>query len=427
MRKAFRDVHQVVLTRSYRSSQPVLDAAHELISLDKKREHSKTLVADESYLQSRMIENIVPKFMALRSHSEEINWVSCTVKYLVEQGVPIHEIAVLTRTGIFASEIAPSVQRISGIKTIVLGGTSLVDTDEANLFYTILRLIQYPDRDLFVLNLIRRFYLFITPKDLGAAMAKAKSLNVPLVTVLRESSSWITPAKKEKLDQFLEMIDMSRNILADNPKGLDNVVEALRFCLKKLEFHKKIMAKYPSTYLNRLQNASDFIGYLYSIQDYVQWELEGFANRTFLEQLLASSALYHVTPTSDELVISTVHAAKGREWRVVLIVNANDKSFPHIRSHGSLKDVGEERRVLYVAMSRAKERLFVSYHEEGLRMVGEKNVPSRFFTKQVLSKFDISGEDSTKTAGLWSNCKFNRILLFALITDSFSPYYRCSC
>lgn len=404
MRQDFK-VDQVILTRSYRSSQPILDAAYELISHDNQREHSKSLIADESYLAENMIESIPPRLIVLKTATEEMSWVSCTVRFLMEQGVPAHDIVVLARTGRIASEIADPIQSGSGTRTIVIGGTSLLETDEASVCNTILRFLQYPDRNLFVLNLIRRYHLFIAPKDLETAINRATELEISLIEALRDPGPWITNAKREKLNSFLEMIDRSHQIMREDPKSLEKVIEALRYCLGKLQLVEKVRLKYARTYRSRLRNIDKFIEYLYSVKDYVAWEMESHTERTFLEQLLASSVFYHITPTVDELVISTVHAAKGREWRVVFVVNADDKVYPHIRTHGSPKELNEERRVLYVAMTRAKERLLVSYHKENAYDNFTQNVPSRFFTPSVLKKLEAS-EGSVNATGVYSNCKY---------------------
>lgn len=410
MEQDFQDVEKVILTKNYRSSQPILDVCTKIISQDENRIHSEGLHADLNSEATRNIVPIIPKLLVFPTIDKELRWVASTIKYLtLEQSIPIHDIAVLVRSSTFSSQITDTLESLLGVRTVVFGGTSLLESNEASTCLTILRMLHSPNKDILIMNLIRRFKLFITPKVLEAAIQRSRENNTSLIEVLRNHPLWVASKKSSGIIEFINMIDTCHRMLAENSRDMNEVLLSLNYCLNILEYEKSVKKMYKNSfsYNKRLLKMKEFKDYLVSITDYVEWELAKYPERTCLEHLLFSSSLYNITPIPDELVVSTVHAAKGLEWRVVFVVGTDDDAYPHIRSKDSYEAIDEERRILYVALSRARERLYVSYSKQGVNNgVFTDSSSSRFFTPETMNLFNVSPESEMQTADLWTSCKF---------------------
>lgn len=218
MRQTCKDVELVVLTRNYRSSQPILNTFNELISQDKDRLHSKRLILDDEVAAT--LDSIKPQIVGLSDSKEEALWVSNQIKSLVDQGMAVNDIAILLRSTGSAEALMKELERIlepNGLKVVQFGGKTVLETSEAELCMTILKMLRFPRKNLFITGLIRKYHPFIGPKALTTAIEMAESTNTSLYNVLLEHKNGQGQGFS-KLAPFLDMIEVSRNALEKNPK-----------------------------------------------------------------------------------------------------------------------------------------------------------------------------------------------------------------
>jgi DNA helicase II / ATP-dependent DNA helicase PcrA len=364
----FPGARVVTLERNYRSTQPVLDAANELAA-QAERAFPKRLRSDEAGGRA-------PAAVFLRDESAQAAEVCDRVLEAREQGMELRAQAVLMRTSHDSDllELELTRRRIPFVK---YGGLRYLEAAHVKDFVALLRLADnHADEVAWfrVLQLLEG----VGPASARRALAALGRAEGPDRLAAWPAASAALPASaRPQADGLAEALRAAREEARAGPRA-----ERLRDALGPL-----VKARYPDGPL-RLQDLDQLVAAAHEAAD----------PRHFVAELVLdppqSSADLAQPPHLDEdyLVLSTVHSAKGLEWDAVHVLAVYDGNFPACMAAGSRESVDEERRLLYVAMTRARRALSlyvpVRYHHRprGIDDAHGYGKPSRFLTEAVLAR-----------------------------------------
>ena len=311
----------IKLEQNYRSCQPILTLTNQILAL-----------AEEKYEKNLFSENKQGNSPQLLRPLSDMTQSRIVVNKIIElsQKYPLHEIAVLFRAGIQSYPVEVALNKVS-IPFQKYGGIKF--TEAAH-----------------IKDVLAHLRLVLNPADLPA-WQRAMSL-LPGVgpktcerlyeSILNGESSYIekTCAKKKEIQEALALLDKLRN-RQDTPSA---VLEQV------LEYYQPILEhKYPDDYPRRQTGLEELSRIAGNYED-----LDTFLADMTLDnpdQLGSKGA------QEDTLVLSTVHSAKGLEWSAVLVIDLVEERFPSRHALFNQDDLEEERRLLYVACTRAKEYL----------------------------------------------------------------------
>lgn len=371
----------IKLEQNYRSTQAILEAAHKVITKNQQRSDKK-LWTDSG----RGHEVSVLQVANERAEGEAI---ARRVQNAVDAKFRTYQdFAILYRTNAQSRSIEETFIRY-GIPYRIVGGQRFYDRKEIKDIMAYLRLIYQPeDRVSFerVVNVPTRgigaksVENFFRWKDAGS-MTLAQALET-----VREHPQLTTKAKKG-LAELGEMLLAMREATQDVP--LPALLDSL---LRRIDYFAYLDDGTPQGE-SRAENVRELVSVTQSYQDL---GLDGF-----LEEMALISDLDNAEFSSNAVTLMTIHSAKGLEFPVVFMVGLEESIFPHSRALYDQNEMEEERRLCYVAMTRAREELYLSYATSRLLYGGmQHNPPSRF-----LNEFDASFQtDSVSLGGsMWQD------------------------
>jgi superfamily I DNA/RNA helicase len=370
--KLFPGTQLFKLEENYRSTQPILHLANEVIELATEK-YPKTLFTRKQHgatpvLAKAVDENAQSRFVAQR------------ILEIHEEGTPLDEIAVLFRSSFHSFDLEIELAR-RNIPFVKRGGFRFIETAHVKDVLAHLRVVQNP-RDAVSWN---RLLLLIE----GIGPKKSQDL---IGEIFRQESNGLDVLK------IASTKGATGRGLTDLVRVLEKVSETAMTpgeCLAAmLEYYVPLFKMQYDDYPKRLKD----LEHLQTIVERYQ-SLETFLADLTLEPPDESVVGVHAADREDKRVIlSTIHSAKGLEWHSVFILWVLDGKFPSLYSFAVEEDLEEERRLFYVAITRAKQNLFltcpVNVYDRASGMVLSK--PSRFLDevrRDCLESWSLIDED----------------------------------
>jgi DNA helicase-2/ATP-dependent DNA helicase PcrA len=366
----------VKLEQNYRCTMPILNAANSVIINNQFRKPKQLWSTKDSNQQ-----------IAVSSHSDEMSEANDVAKKIMSlrgQGQKYSDVAVLYRMNAMARGLEVALRNLD-IPYRVYGGQSFFERKEVRDFLAYLRIAVQPDDRMSILRIINTPNRGIGLKTLEKVCAAADLTRKSIYSVLLDPPPEIGSSALKSIRSFVEVC---QELGGEQAESLD-ALEALGHRIIKLSgLDREIRAK------NSDQNSQDRkLRLLRSLPGWIANSAKsaGFGNsdKTLLnildDMLLDSAAEEEDAETRDEVSLMTIHSSKGLEFSSVFLVGAEDDILPHQNSVDEGK-VDEERRLFYVAITRAKELLEISHCAE--RSGGHEikiKKPSRF-----LSEIDAS-------------------------------------
>lgn len=321
----------ITLEENYRSKQPILDLTNAVIS-QAKYKFSKTL-----YTQRKGTEK--PVFIETASEYDQSRFVTQKMLELREDGVPLNDMAVLVRSGWHSNEL--EVQLASaGISFSKFGGFKFVETAHVKDVVSVMRLMANPND---VLSWIRVLMLLS-----GIGAKRAGTLSDELIA--HRSDPFKALEKYKKKAFYNDVLSLCHVIFQDV-----TAKTSLSLLNEVLIFYKPLFRE---KYDDHHKRESD----LESLESIAakREDLPSFLTDMSLEPPDHSQS--HAVPEhsdNERITISTIHSAKGLEWKIVFVLSCVDGYLPSFQSLGDTMQIEEERRLLYVALTRAKDHLFI--------------------------------------------------------------------
>ncbi len=381
----FPDTTVVRLEENYRSTQMILDAANGVIA-DNVRRLGKTL-----YTARRGGERVV--VVAAADERDEAEWVVREIAERVRVDQYRHgDMTVLYRTNA-QSRAFEEVLRRQSVPYRVVGAVSFYDRREVKDLIAYVRLIVNPSDDEAFLRAIatpKRGIGVASLRTLGDAAAQwGKSLLQ--TAAVADRIIGLRPAAKRTLTEFAAFIDeMAAAAPGMVPASL------LELIIERVSYDDLLLAEGPSG-VERLENVRELLAAA------AEWSEESVDDeptapiQQFLQVAALTTSGEQSTGVSDGVSLMTVHTAKGLEWPVTFVVGLEDGLFPLSRSFDTPEGVEEERRLAYVAITRARDRVYLTWARTRRR--GGQLMPGA--ASRFLEGVPPGVVDERRTSGIW--------------------------
>ena len=340
----YKNARTIRLEQNYRSTGHILAAANSVIRNNCGRK------GKELWTENGMGEK--PVLYISSDERDEAQYVAGKVLANVASGGKWSDNAVLYRMNAQSNALEFALKR-NGIPYRIIGGTRFFERAEIKDVLAYMCTVQNPADDLRLLRIINQ-----PPRGIGDATVEtvrdiAATRGGSVYSVLESAGSIETLARSgAKLGRFTELIRDLREIAASEP--LDVFYDAL---LEKTGYTKMLSEKKTDENLTRLENVDELRS---SIVTFMNENGDGATLAAFLDEISLYTDLDQYDRSSDSVVMMTMHSAKGLEFPTVFIVGAEEGIFPGARSIGEPDEMEEERRLCYVAMTRAKKNLFLT-------------------------------------------------------------------
>ena len=360
--KQYRGSRVIRLEQNYRSTQAILNAANAVIAHNLGRKGKRLWTANGSG------EPIV--IYQAYDEGAEANFVAGQI-IAQSKGKNFKDFAILYRTNAQSNALEFALKR-NGIPYRVIGGTRFFDRAEIKDMLSYLCIINNRSDDLRLNRIINNPPRGLGAKTIETAQRLAQAEGKPLYAVVSDPGSY-GPLEKAagKLKQFAALIEGLEQLL-DDGMSLPEFYDELMI---RTGYAAMLEAKPTEENKTRLENIRELKS---SIQAYIQnAEMPTLAG--FLEEIALYTDLEQYNESDDAAVMMTMHSAKGLEFPHVFLVGFEDGLFPGMRAIGDAEEMEEERRLCYVAITRAKETLTISHAQQRM-LYGRTNaaLPSRF-------------------------------------------------
>jgi DNA helicase-2/ATP-dependent DNA helicase PcrA len=404
MTKQYPETHVVVLEHNYRSSASILTSALEVIEQDVSRPAKK--------MMSTHCVGEMPVLRMLPSSGIEALWIVLEVKRLVGLNgglLNYSDFAILLRSASLSRQIEAQLGK-AGIPYRMVGGHKFFDRVEVKVLLDYLRVVIQPQHTQALMRVINVPSRKIGETTIKALLEEAESKHWTLwkliLSIARgqyRSKCKVSAQAQNGIDCFVNVILTSQDKLAASNSSQSSIVDLLEHVMQKLSYETYLRRSYPQEFENRWDNVQELIIQASAASSSVMGGMELETNTlatvegveqqeyscseqlltTFLANVALSTQVESGkdSEVAQQLTISTIHAAKGLEWPVVMIPAVYEGSIPHSRA----EDIDEERRLLYVGMTRAKSLLYLSWPKKSSS--GEETKMSPFLSHKRMSRF----------------------------------------
>lgn len=365
--KDFKGAKVVYLNQNYRSTKSILDAANHLI-LNNPQKYKRDLEAVKS-------DDETVKYFNLSTGDDEAYKVAGIIEEQKDKGDKYSDMAILYRTN-NQSRAFEDVFVRNSIPYEIIGGIRFYERKEVKDVLAYLKLLNNPFDQVSFERVVNTPKRGVGPKTLGDLNAYRLMTGKDYFTTLSDIAS---KAAKVFGDEFLKI----REVMNDISLG-----ELVDLVIEKSGYIKDLKASKNPEDESRLENVSEFLNYVH--------EYEGKNPESDLSSMLNEiSLLSDIDQSKDEdkVVLMTVHSSKGLEFKNVFVVGLEEGLFPSRLSMEDEKDVEEERRLFYVALTRAKDRLFLT--SANSRMLYGQTIFSKKsrFLDEISDYIEVSEED----------------------------------
>lgn len=366
--KIYEDCKIVTLEQNYRSSQNILNFANELLKKAKEK-YSKELFST--------IENPEKPAMICceDTHSEGEFTVQRILEFCNEEAMPLDDIAILARSASLMYDVETELikQKIPYRK---IGGLKFTETAHIKDITAYLRVVLNPFDEISLNRIL------LLQKGIGTSTINKLLPILTTTSRIQSENLPIKPIQQKETASLFAAIEAAREF-ANNPQ------EATE---KIIEYYEPILEEHYDDFAKR-QKDLDHVLYLASKYS----SLENFLSDLALEPPELSVTDAEGSIKDECLTLSTIHGAKGTEYTAVFIIGAVDGRFPSLYSFNSEEELDEELRLFYVASTRAKRHLFISYptdmFDRATGMVLSK--PSRFtdgISTDILERWELTND-----------------------------------
>ena len=365
----FENTKTIILNQNYRSTNNILSGANSLIKNNKAR------LDKELFSKNGDGSKIIHK--TCMSETGEANYVISQIMKLHGDGYNYKDMAVLYRANYLSREVE-KVLIENRINYVIYGGLRFYERMEVKDILSYLRMITRAD-DLAFVRIINTPRRAIGPKTIDAIQAMAMEKGISMYEVIKQG---LYPKNKETFDRFVRMVEKWR----EDMKNGD--LELLLQEVLDDSGYRTMLEKDGET--ERLENIKSLLDDIkqYS-QDYPDSSLDEYLQMIALYTDRASEE------TGDAVNLCTIHSAKGLEFDVVFVIGLSEGIFPSERTMAEgQKGLEEERRLAYVAYTRAKKLLYLTESNSFSYVIQSAKLPSRFI-KEIDQDF-IDNVDERK-------------------------------
>lgn len=391
--KDYPEAAVIVLDQNYRSTQVILDAAHGVIEKNKNQRHKKL------WTETKAGELIT--LCPAEDEEAEARFVAETVKEEMTKGRRASDFAVLYRTNAQSRIVEEMFLRFS-IPYRIVGGLKFYQRKEIKDVIAYVKLLQNPKDVLALERIVNEPKRGIGRATLDRWITFSRVHDRSVMEAayeLRSDTSELRDGKIKTIKQFADIFLKIRATIEARPDL--KLTELLRLLTEESGYFDSL-ADGTSEGEVRQENVRELLSVAQKFND---TPLDQALER-FLEEVALSSDTDEINQGSDAVHVMTVHSAKGLEFPFVFILGLEEGVFPHSRSAMSPTEMEEERRLMYVGITRAKERVCLLYTEQRTIFGSTQvNPPSRFISEIPSHLID---EKELKRSGMMGKRYFKK-------------------
>ncbi len=403
----YPEAHTVKLEQNYRSVGNVLAAANAVIANNHERKEKRLFTEAEDG-------DKIQVYVAA-DERDEGRWIAGEIERQHARGIPYNQIAVFYRTNAQSRMLEDMLVR-AGVPYQIVGGTRFFDRAEIRDVMAYLTLVVNPADDLAVMRVINVPRRGIGKTTIERIEHDAREMNVPLLEAaeLAITDTDLRASVRNALAEFVELIKEAQTYSGD----LRKVVEAI---IDKSGLIEALRAELSDEAQSRIENIQEFLGVVdefaathededalfeaphtaeSSAQEASNQKspvriLRGNSLADFIEWVRLRTDLDTVSDDGKAVTLMTVHSSKGLEFDCVFVAGMEEYLFPHVNSIYDDESVEEERRLAYVAITRARKRLYLTYATQR-QLYGQSSAnPVSRFVREI-------PENLRQTSGLGS-------------------------
>lgn len=363
----------IILNENYRSIPNILDVANSIIAHNKRRIKKDLLTRKTGTTQAIHFHG--------KTEIEEYEWIAEQIGRLKKHGCKGNEIAILYRSSHLSRGVEQALMR-KNIKYEVWGGIRFFERREIKDALCYLMLIANQNNLSFkrVVNTPGRLF---GPASIEKLEQLAVEENTTLFAALKNHQDASFIMKRDEMSEFVRLIDECKSFIGKKP-----ILDILDYVLKQSGYIDLLRKDEDQ---DRIDNLNEL---LLSVKYYQETHEE---NAMDVDAYLQDIALYTNMDFKKEessVKLMTIHQAKGLEFPYVFVCGLSEGLFPSARTIRESKEAGleEERRLMYVAVTRAEKGLFLSESEGFNHSVGGEKYPSRFLREIKNELFVVEGE-----------------------------------
>ena len=383
----YKNAKVIRLEQNYRSTQNILDGANSIIANNKNRKGKNLWTAAGA--GEKIILNTV------NSEKEESDFIVEEILKNVAQGRKMSDHAVLYRMNAQSRNLEITLTK-SGIPHKIIGGNRFFDRKEIKDVISYFAVINNPADNVRLQRIINVPKRSIGDTTFANVLEIATGLGISAFEVCERSDEFQkTLRSAQKLMAFTNMIKHFQKLL-DDGMPLSDLLQEILNETKYFDY----LDEDPETAEDRKNNINELSSMFIKYQE----EEEDFDLSSFLEDVVLVSDIDSYNETDDCVVLMTLHSAKGLEFPIVFIPGMEEGIFPGNQSIYSEEDLEEERRLAYVGVTRAKEKLYlINARQRMLYGTTNRNMASRFIREIPVSVTkDITVDNFNRSTGFTS-------------------------
>lgn len=378
-KRDFKDTTVIKLEQNYRSTENILNVANSIIENNEERV--------EKVLYSKKGEGEKISYFEAQDEADEANYIAQTIKSTADD---FNKFAVLYRTNAQSRAIEEACIA-HAIPYRIYGGLKFYDRKEIKDIVAYLKLIYNPhDSQSFkrIVNTPKRSIGETSIKHLQA-VADSRDISLFDAVLILDEVEEINSKTKEKLKKFADLITNFQSV-----QKKYNLREFISLVIEKSGYLKELMEEKTPENESRIDNLQELVNVA------GEFEPEDLTNvlGEFLSQVALVSDIDGLENISNNVTLMTLHSAKGLEFPVVFLAGLEEGIFPHQRTFNSNSELEEERRLMYVGVTRAEETLYLSSAKRR-QMWGEYKYynPSRFLEEIPAHLIESSYSDNVSS------------------------------
>jgi len=377
----FKGAKMIRLEQNYRSTQNILNAANGVISNNTMRK-GKTLWTENA---------VGDKIEVHTSDSErdEAQFIAKTILDGVADGRKFSDFAILYRMNAQSNSIEQALSR-SGIPHRVIGGRRFYDREEIRDMVAYLQVINNPHDDVRLGRIINVPKRGIGATTLEKASEIAAGFGESIYSVIKDADVYPQLSRAAtKLKSFVALID---GLMEAEQSGDYSLAELYNLILEHTDYEKYLKTEKDNPDV-RIENIEELSSNIIKFEeDYA----EEASLSNFLEEISLQTDIDNYDAEADSSVMMTLHSAKGLEFPVVFIAGLEEGVFPSIATMMNPDELNEERRLAYVGITRAKEKLYITKAKSRMLMGHTSyNKVSRFVNEIPPELLNYTGEKKT--------------------------------
>lgn len=395
----FPGVKVITLEQNYRSTQHILQAANHVVRRNRLRKP-----------KALWTENPEGDLLTLYVAEDEADEAKFVVRKIVEyvnasrQGAlessvrTYRDIAVFYRINAQSRALEEELVK-QQIPYTIVGGLKFYERKEIKDILAYLKLIANPSDGISLKRIVNHPPRGIGERTVESIMAFSRERGLCLYEGMKEAlkEDWLSPNLKERIKGFIQLIEELREEAKTLPLG-----QLTLSLLARTGYLERLKEEGTDEALSRVENVHELINLLIELDK----GEEPVSLETFLDRVSLMTSVDLYEDKENRVSLMTLHCAKGLEFPVVFIIGMEEGLLPHYRRGEEIEDLEEERRLCYVGITRAKEKLYLSRAERRSTFgVGRANLPSRFLDELPFELIQVE-ERETKEESLFSQETF---------------------